>query len=69
MPDDRTASWRDSERVDLDEETALKGWSVKLGVTRRRLREAVQAVGDDATRVKQHLRADERPNGGGRGER
>ncbi len=57
----RQRPWRDSERIDLEEEYALRGWSVRLGVTRRRLKEAVQAVGDDAGRVKHHLRGDEPP--------
>ena len=62
-------AWQDSERINLDEETEVRGWSVRLGVTRKRLKEAVQAVGDQALKVKHHLRGDEKPGRSSRGER
>lgn len=61
--------WRDSERINLDEETEVRGWSVRLGVTKKRLKEAIQAVGDQAHHVKHHLRGDEAPGRRSKGER
>jgi predicted nucleotidyltransferase len=47
---------RDRQRIDVGQEHELRSWSEKFGVTRETLKEAVQAVGDDASKVEQHLR-------------
>ena len=57
MPDDlSTRHGRDRERINVNQDHELRHWSQKLGVTPDKLKEAVQAVGDDAEKVQQHLR-------------
>jgi hypothetical protein len=45
-----------AERIDLDDPAACEQWAKKLNVTREQMREAVQAVGDDASDVEMHLK-------------
>ena len=47
---------RDRQRIDVGQDHELRSWSEKFGVSRETLKEAVQAVGDDASKVEQHLR-------------
>jgi hypothetical protein len=69
MADDLTnRGGRDRQRIDVSQEYELRDWSKKFGVTSEQLKEAVRAVGDNATKVEQHLR--ERGSASGRsGER
>jgi hypothetical protein len=53
---------QDRKRIDVGQEHELRDWSRKFGVTPDRLKEAVQAVGTQADKVEEHLRA-----GGGDG--
>ena len=41
----------------------LRDWSEKFGVSKEELKEAVQAVGNEASKVEQHLRERGRSNG------
>ena len=43
-------------RIDLDDKAACEQWARKLNVTHQQMREAVQAVGDDASDVEMHLK-------------
>lgn len=43
------------ERIDLGNPDAVKQWCEHFGVTTEQLEEAVQATGDDAAAVKEHL--------------
>jgi Protein of unknown function (DUF3606) len=47
---------QDRERVNVNQDHELRSWAQKFGVTRERVREAVQAVGDRADKVEDYLR-------------
>jgi hypothetical protein len=56
MPDDlskRTGG--DRARISLGEEHEVRYWTEKLGVSREELERAVNAVGNSADRVREHL--------------
>lgn len=58
MPDDpNIRSGQDRERINVGQEHELRAWSEKFKVSVERLKEAVQAVGDRADKVQEHLRA------------
>jgi hypothetical protein len=60
MPDDLTnRGGRDRQRIDVNQDYELRDWSRKFGVTKEQLKEAVQAVGNEADKVEQHLRGRE----------
>ena len=42
-------------RIDIADDYELRAWADKLGVDKERIREAVKAVGDDATAVEHYL--------------
>lgn len=66
MPSRRAApKARDDDRIDVTHDYAVCAWARYFNTTERRVREAVQAVGDRAGRVREHLgvRAQERPSG------
>ena len=44
------------DRIDVQNESSLKEWSGKFGVTNEQLKEAVAAVGDLASDVELHLK-------------
>ena len=46
---------QDRQRINVNQEYELRGWAEKLGVSKERIKEAVQAVGDRADKVEQHL--------------
>jgi hypothetical protein len=52
-----------SERIDVSYDYALCAWARHFNVSEKRVKEAVRAVGDDAERVRVHLRTD-RPSAG-----
>lgn len=57
MADDLTKrGGQDRKRIDVGQDHELRSWSEKFGVSREALKEAVQAVGDDASKVEKHLR-------------
>ncbi|MFL6694433.1 MAG: DUF3606 domain-containing protein [Ramlibacter sp.] len=59
MSDDKTrAHGQDRERINVHEDYELRDWSKSLGVTPERLKEAVQAVGDRAGKVREYLQSD-----------
>ena len=65
MPDNpNIRNDQDRRRVNVHEDHELRDWSKKFGVSKDALKEAVQAVGDDAANVEAHLRA--RPGGSDR---
>jgi len=58
MADDKTNSHgQDRERINIHQDYELRDWSKSLGVTPERLKEAVQAVGDRAEKVREYLRS------------
>jgi len=56
MPDDKTKSGgQDRQRINVNEEYELRDWAKSLNTTPERVKEAVQAVGDRADAVREHL--------------
>ncbi len=58
-------SGQDRARINVNEDYELRDWSKKFGVTKERLKEAVEAVGDRAEKVEQYLKGAERPGADG----
>jgi hypothetical protein len=57
MPDDKTKSGgQDRERIDVHQDYELRDWAKSLNTTPERVKEAVQAVGDRAEKVREYLR-------------
>ena len=57
MADDlQSRGGSDRQRIDVNQDYELRDWSKKFGVTKDRLKEAVQAVGDRADRVEEFLK-------------
>ena len=57
MPHESTGTGNpESQRIDINSEDDLHQWSQKLDVSPDQLKEAVQAVGDQATDVEDHLK-------------
>ena len=57
MSDDKTKSGgQDRERINVHEDYELRDWSKSLNVTPEKLKEAVQAVGDRAEKVREYLK-------------
>ncbi|CAM5789332.1 DUF3606 domain-containing protein [Rhizobacter sp. Root404] len=58
MSDDKTkVGGQDRARINIDEDYELADWSKKFGVSKERLKEAVAAVGDRASRVESYLQS------------
>jgi hypothetical protein len=56
MADDKSrASGSDRDRINVNQDYELRDWAKKFGVTPEELKKAVQAVGDRADKVKEHL--------------
>jgi hypothetical protein len=56
MVDDRTkVGGQDRARINMNEDYEVQDWTTSLGVTRARLQEAVDAVGDRAEDVRAWL--------------
>jgi hypothetical protein len=56
---------RKSERIDVSYDYAVCAWARHFNVSEKTVKEAVAAVGDEAERVRAHLRrAAERPSAG-----
>jgi len=57
MSDDKTkAHGQDRERINIHEDYELRDWAKSLKTTPERVKEAVQAVGDRADKVREYLR-------------
>ncbi len=57
MPDDTSKTGgQDRRRINLNEDYERRDWARSLGTTEEGLRQAVQAVGDSADAVREHLR-------------
>lgn len=59
MSDDKSQSHgQDRERINVHQDYELRDWAKSLDTTPERLKEAVQAVGDRAERVREYLGRD-----------
>lgn len=47
---------QDSSRIAMGEDYEVEYWTTKFGVSRERLQEAVDAVGNGAAAVEEHLK-------------
>jgi hypothetical protein len=57
MSDDKTKSGgQDRERINVHQDYELRDWAKSLNTTPERIKEAVQAVGDRADKVREYLR-------------
>lgn len=64
MPDKlQNPGGQDRKRINVNEDYELRDWSKKFGVSKDKLKEAVQAVGDQAAKVEQYLKGSERSGG------
>lgn len=61
MADDKTKSGgQDRNRISLTEDYEVRDWAKKFNVTPDQLRAAVKAVGNDASKVQEHLKKAQR---------
>ncbi len=61
MSDDKTKTGgQDRQRINIHEDYELRDWAKSMHTTPERIKEAVQAVGDRAEKVKEYL-GQERP--------
>ena len=70
MPDNlKSSGGQDRKRIDVNQDYELRDWSKKFGVSPDELKEAVQAVGNQAEKVEAHLKQRGGRAGGGSSER
>jgi hypothetical protein len=56
MSDDKTKTGgQDRQRINVHEDYELRDWAKSLNTTPERIKEAVQAVGDRAEKVREYL--------------
>jgi len=56
MSDDKSKTGgQDRQRINVNEDYELRDWAKSLNTTPERLKEAVQAVGDRAEKVREYL--------------
>jgi len=59
MADDKSQSGsQDRQRINVNQDYELRDWAKSLNTTPERLKEAVQAVGDRAEKVREYLSQD-----------
>jgi hypothetical protein len=62
MSDDKSnRGGQDRKRINVNEDYELRDWAKKFGVSPDQLKEAVQAVGDQAEKVEEHLKGRKEP--------
>ena len=60
MADSKTSHSLQGERIDVQHDYAVCAWARHFNTSEKRVKEAVQAVGDQAERVREHLIAKSR---------
>ena len=61
MPDDKSKrGGQDRTGIDVSQPYELRDWADKFGVSAEEIKAVVEAVGDRASAVEQHLKADGR---------
>jgi hypothetical protein len=64
MPDNtQKTGGQDRKRININQDYELQDWSDKFGVTKERLKEAVEAVGDSAKQDEKYLKGGEHSSG------
>ena len=57
MSDDlKKSGGQDRKRINLQQEFEVRDWSKRLGVSPEELRKAVEAVGNEASKVEEYIR-------------
>ncbi len=51
-----------TERIDISYDYAVCAWARHFNVSEKRVKEAVAAVGNDANKVREHLKRTDRPS-------
>lgn len=57
MADDKGQTAADRQRISIEQDYERRDWAKSLGTTEAKLREAVQAVGNSADKVREYLRS------------
>jgi hypothetical protein len=55
MPESKTSRSLEGERIDVQYDYAVCAWARHFNTSEQQVKEAVQAVGDKAERVREHL--------------
>lgn len=55
MADDKSQTASDRQRISIEQDYERRDWARSLGTTEEKLREAVQAVGNSAGKVREYL--------------
>ena len=56
MPDDKSkVGGQDRQRINVNEDYELRDWAKSMNTTPERIKEAVQAVGDRADKVRDYI--------------
>jgi hypothetical protein len=59
MSDDKSnSSGQDRQRINVNQDYELRDWAKSMNTTPERIKEAVQAVGDRAEKVREYLSQD-----------
>ena len=63
MSDDKNKSGgQDRQRINIHQDYELRDWAKSMNTTPERIKEAVQAVGDRAEKVREYLVGQDKPN-------
>ncbi|TFZ00966.1 DUF3606 domain-containing protein [Ramlibacter henchirensis] len=63
MADDKSKSQgQDRERINVNQDYEARGWAKSLKTTPQRLKEAVHAVGDRVSKVREYLKKSDKPH-------
>ncbi|WP_399683665.1 DUF3606 domain-containing protein [Xenophilus sp.] len=57
MSDDKGKTGHDRKLINLNEPYEVRDWTKSLGVSEEELRRAVEAVGNSADKVREHLKS------------
>jgi hypothetical protein len=62
VPDDtKNRGSQDRRRINLNQDYELRDWANKFGVSKEELKAAVEAVGNQADNVEEHLKGERKP--------
>jgi hypothetical protein len=56
MDNKQKTDWRDRDRINIHENYEVEYWTKELGISREKLKEAVNSVGTSAAAVRDHLK-------------
>ena len=56
MDNRQKTDWRDRDKINIHENYEVEYWTKELGISREKLKEAVNSVGTSAAAVRDHLK-------------